>query len=112
MHCLASGLTGLGWQRFLVERRPWKLLGAYSLSVAIHAIWNGLVVAMSGLALFTVSSATPFTMALTGILILLILFLFLLLTLAYIVGLALLTRRLRAGLSAATGVEPQPLSGE
>jgi len=104
MHCLASGLTGLGWQRFLSERRPWKLLGAYSLSVIIHAIWNSLVVAVSGLALLSIGSGAPFALALSGVLVLLILFLFLILTLAFIVSLALLTRRLRADLPATTGL--------
>jgi RsiW-degrading membrane proteinase PrsW (M82 family) len=99
MHCLATGLTALGWQRFLAERRPWKLLGAYSLSVVIHALWNALVIGISGIAIFTVGAEAGITSALGGGLMLLFLFFFLVLGLAIIISLTLLTHRLRKQLT-------------
>lgn len=40
MHCLGGGLMGLGWYYLRVARRPWRLLGTYALSVALHSLWN------------------------------------------------------------------------
>ncbi len=41
MHCVGSGLMGLGWHEAIVNRRPWRFLGAYGASAGIHALWNG-----------------------------------------------------------------------
>lgn len=41
MHCVASGIMGLGWHDAIASRRPWRFLGAYGASVGIHALWNG-----------------------------------------------------------------------
>jgi len=51
MHCLGSGLMALGWQRLLVERRPWKLVGAFAVSVTVHALWNLTAVSIVGVGL-------------------------------------------------------------
>ena len=47
MHCIASGVMGLGWHAALVERRPWRLLAAFGASTGIHALWNGAAVAVA-----------------------------------------------------------------
>ena len=47
MHCIASGLMGLGWYQALVARHPWRLLAAYAASSGIHALWNGAAVAVA-----------------------------------------------------------------
>jgi len=47
MHCIASGVMGLGWHGALVERRPWRLLAAFGASTGIHALWNGAAVAVA-----------------------------------------------------------------
>jgi PrsW family intramembrane metalloprotease len=40
MHCLASGLVGLGWQAIIVERRWLRGLGLGLLAVILHGAWN------------------------------------------------------------------------
>jgi hypothetical protein len=47
MHCIASGVMGLGWHGALVDRRPWRLLAAFGASTGIHALWNGAAVAVA-----------------------------------------------------------------
>ena len=47
MHCIASGVMGLGWHGALVGRRPWRLLAAFGASTGIHALWNGAAVAVA-----------------------------------------------------------------
>jgi RsiW-degrading membrane proteinase PrsW (M82 family) len=47
MHCLASGIMGLGWHHAILSRRPWRLLGAYGASVGMHALWNGAAMAIA-----------------------------------------------------------------
>lgn len=47
MHCIASGVMGLGWHQALVDRRPWRLLAAFAASTGIHALWNGAAVAVA-----------------------------------------------------------------
>ena len=47
MHCIASGIMGLGWHGALVDRRPWRLLAAFGASTGIHALWNGAAVAVA-----------------------------------------------------------------
>ncbi len=41
MHCASSGIMGLGWHEAIVNKRPWRFLGAYGASAGIHALWNG-----------------------------------------------------------------------
>lgn len=99
MHCLAGGLTALGWQRLLAERRPWKLMGAYALSVAIHAIWNALVIAMTGLSATAFASSAELTQILSGGAIIALAILFLGLALAIFAALIVITYRLRSHLA-------------
>lgn len=40
MHCLASGLFGLGWQAVLRERRIGRGLGLAAASMTLHGLWN------------------------------------------------------------------------
>ncbi len=40
MHCLASGLVGLGWQAILTERRWLRGIGLGLLAVLLHGAWN------------------------------------------------------------------------
>ncbi len=47
MHCVASGIMGLGWHDALVSRRPWRLLTAYARSIGIHALWNAAAVGVA-----------------------------------------------------------------
>jgi hypothetical protein len=47
MHCMASGVMGLGWHQALVSRRPWRLLAAYGASTGLHALWNAAAVAVA-----------------------------------------------------------------
>ena len=47
MHCVGSGMMGLGWHEALVKRRPLRLLAAYGASTAIHALWNGAALAVA-----------------------------------------------------------------
>jgi RsiW-degrading membrane proteinase PrsW (M82 family) len=47
MHCVASGVMGLGWYQALVKRRPLGWLAAYGASAGIHALWNGAAIAVA-----------------------------------------------------------------
>ncbi len=51
MHCLASGLFGLGWQAVISERRFMRGVGLAALSVGLHGLWNAgaVAVGVSGL---------------------------------------------------------------
>lgn len=51
MHCLASGLFGLGWQAVISERRFMRGMGLAALSVGLHGLWNAgaVAVGLSGL---------------------------------------------------------------
>jgi len=95
MHCLGSGLTALGWQHLLVQRRPWKLAGAYGLSVSLHALWNLAVAGIAGISLVTAGAANDRAIFLGGGAILLLLGFLILLALGIIVALVALTYRLR-----------------
>jgi len=55
MHCVSSGIAGLGWHQALVSKRPWHLLAAYAAASGIHALWNALAVtvALTSLVLVT-----------------------------------------------------------
>ena len=55
MHCLGGGLMGLGWYYFFTTRRPWRLLGAYAASVALHSLWH---VAASGMLVVSLSATS------------------------------------------------------
>ena len=95
MHCVGAGLTALGWHSFLKKRGIWQLLGLYTLSVTIHATWNGAVVGMAGMSVFLIDSTGEVTEALIGGIILTFLILLVVLTIALIITLVILTRRLK-----------------
>ncbi len=57
MHCLGSGLMGLGWYYLFTTRRPWRLLGAYAASVSLHSLWNVAASIMLVVSLSAASSA-------------------------------------------------------
>jgi len=44
LHTLTGGLMGVGWYYAVRERRLWNLVGLYALSLALHALWNGVAV--------------------------------------------------------------------
>jgi len=94
MHCLASGLAGLGWQMILVERR-WPAGGVLGLlAVGLHAAWNLSVGIIGLISLGGVTAADgPVAVARAGVAGLLALFL-LCLWLLVAAGLALIPWRL------------------
>ncbi len=47
LHCLGVAILSLGWHHFLQQKRPWRLFGAYGLSVCVHALWNGLIIGLT-----------------------------------------------------------------
>jgi len=47
MHCASSGIMGLGWHEAIVNKRPWRFLGAYGASAGIHALWNGAAIGVA-----------------------------------------------------------------
>jgi RsiW-degrading membrane proteinase PrsW (M82 family) len=47
MHCVGSGIMGLGWHDAIVTKRPWRLLGTYGASAGLHALWNGAAIAVA-----------------------------------------------------------------
>jgi hypothetical protein len=96
MHCLGSGLMGLGWYYLFTTRRPWRLLGAYAASVTLHSLWN---VAASSMLVVSLSTASPATggvgLAIGGVAILGLMALLSLLALFAIFTIFYLTRWLR-----------------
>jgi hypothetical protein len=96
MHCLGSGLMGLGWYYLLTTRRPWRLLGAYAAGVTLHSLWN---VAASAMLVVSLSATSPATdevgLAFGGLLILGLMAFLSLLALFTILLIFYLTRRLR-----------------
>lgn len=110
MHCLSCGLIALGWQRLLVERRPWRLMGAFVLSVTMHALWNLAAVGIVGVSLTSTSpTADELLMALGGLGLIALLSFLVLLTLGMACGLVLLTYQLERGLRA--GLHPMSTQG-
>ena len=56
LHCLTGALMGLAWYQ-IMSRQSWaRGLGLYLTSVAIHGLWNGIVVAMTLLSLVAIGS--------------------------------------------------------
>jgi hypothetical protein len=58
MHCLGSGLMGLGWYYLLRRRRPWYILGTYAASVGLHVLWNMGAMGMAAVSLGAMTSGT------------------------------------------------------
>ena len=68
MHCLGSGLMGLGWYYLLRTRRPWHILGTYAASVGLHVLWNVGAIGMAAVSLGAMASSTDeISLALSGL---------------------------------------------
>lgn len=68
MHCLGSGLMGLGWYHLLRTRRPWHILGTYAASVGLHVLWNMGAIGMAAISLRAMASgADEASLALSGL---------------------------------------------
>jgi hypothetical protein len=68
MHCLGSGLMGLGWYYLLKTRRPWHILGTYAASVGLHVLWNVGAIGMAAISLGAMASGTDeVSLALSGL---------------------------------------------
>jgi hypothetical protein len=68
MHCLGSGLMGLGWYHLLKTRRPWHILGTYAASVGLHVLWNAGAIGMAAVSLGAMASGTDeVSLALSGL---------------------------------------------
>jgi hypothetical protein len=111
MHCLGSGLMGLGWHYLLTTRRPWHLLGAYAAGVTLHSLWN---VAASAMLVVSLSATSPATdevgLAFGGLVILGLMAFLSLLALFAILAIFYLTRWLRTQMLAErSSSPPQPL---
>ena len=51
MHCLTSGLVGLGWGWFW-QGRKWVLPLAYGVAIVFHGLWNlAVILGLSGVGL-------------------------------------------------------------
>ena len=96
MHCMASGVMGLGWYQGLVSRRPWRLLAAYGASTGIHALWNAAAIAVAVPSLAMASDPGGLLpQGLAGLVIMGALALLLLLTVSMSVAMVSLTNRTR-----------------
>jgi hypothetical protein len=68
MHCLGSGLMGLGWYYLLRTHRPWHFLGTYVASVSLHVLWNMGAMGMAAISLGTMASGPDeISLALSGL---------------------------------------------
>ncbi|MGC8781874.1 MAG: hypothetical protein ACP5UQ_13520, partial [Anaerolineae bacterium] len=94
MHCLASGLMGLGWQMALVERRRWRGIGLGLAAFGLHAAWNmsvGIIGLNSLRAAETTGALALARIGISGGLALFLMFL----AMAVVAGLGLIPLRLR-----------------
>jgi hypothetical protein len=68
MHCLGSGLMGLGWYHLLRTRRLWHILGTYAASVGLHVLWNMGAIGMAAVSVGAMASdADETSQALSGL---------------------------------------------
>jgi hypothetical protein len=68
MHCLGSGLMGLGWYHLLRTRRLWHILGTYAASVGLHVLWNMGAIGMAAVSVGAMASdADKVSLALSGL---------------------------------------------
>lgn len=94
MHCVGTGIVGLGWHQALVGRRPWRLLAAHGASWGVHALWNGAALAVFVPSLFMVAQPQDFVAQSVASLVVLSSLAFLvLLTISMAIVLIYLTRR-------------------
>jgi len=94
IHCLAGGLVGLGWQALSSGRRRWRGLGYYVVAVAMHGLWNALVVGMAFAGLLTSEGAVNDVMGVGALDIALVGFVLLALLVAQFLLLLYLSQRL------------------
>ena len=95
LHCLASGLAGLGWQAVLSERRWSRGLGLVLLGAAVHGSWNVVALAQGLPALIGLNGEGLSVPGAIGMLITLLLYGLLgLIWLAAVIALPLIARRL------------------
>ena len=106
MHCFSGGLTGWGWGQFWTERRPVRLLGAYAIAVAVHALWNAVALGLAFLGIGTLFyEASGLTGTLAGLASLMLTGLLGLLSMLFLASLWLAGRRLARGVeSGQTGL--------
>ena len=52
LHCFTGALMGVAWHYALVERHPFRAVGLFIGSVAVHGAWNALA---AGVALFSLA---------------------------------------------------------
>ena len=68
MHCLGSGLMGLGWYYLLRTRRPWHILATYAASVGLHVLWNMGAIGMVAISLGAMAAgADEVSLTLSGL---------------------------------------------
>lgn len=97
MHCLGSGLIALGWQHLQAERRPGRLIGAYGLSVIIHALWNGITIGSASTSMvFLFKPDDTLWLAIGGFVAICLFLMLLTLAIIYLVAIGLISRRLAA----------------
>lgn len=95
MHCATGGLIGWGWGQLWAARRPLRLLGSYAAAVTIHGLWNAAVVGTVLLSASAFSCAgDDLWIALTSLGTLMLGGLLGLLTVAFLVALPIVGRRL------------------
>ena len=97
MHCLATGLVGLGWEAGLTERRWGRGAGLGLAAVALHAAWNFSALGASLVALGVAGSSSSLVSALGGLVSLALIGLLGLLYLTAIIAPAVIPRRLTGG---------------
>jgi hypothetical protein len=94
MHCVGTGIVGLGWHQALAGRRPWRLLAAHGASWGIHALWNGAALAVFVPSLLVVAQPQDFvTQSVASLVVLSSLAFLVLLTISMAIVLLYLTRR-------------------
>jgi len=103
MHAFASGLVAWGWYRTWRARRPWPVLLAYGVAVALHGLWNALALVGGVGWAFTPTNASSQVGPLAGSLIGFLVFSPLVgMTLAATVGIVVLSGRLARDSEGAT----------
>lgn len=98
MHGFASGLVGWGWGQ-LGARKPLRLIGAFTLAVAVHGLWNAMAVTagLVGLRFTQVNSAGPSPeLVVLGLLMLVAILTLLVMVASSVTGLIFLGWRLRS----------------
>ena len=98
MHCLASGLAGLGWYALIVDRASLRGVGLMLLALLLHGFWNAVAIGQALAALNTtgLSGDSPIMFAALMVVVLAVLWV------AVVIALAVIPRRLAK-------VQPAPI---